>query len=96
MIGKTNALITSGGGSSENTLKNLLDATKSTSNLFNSYKGTSVDGLIQTNDTENVNSMNYMFRNCSNLTTVPALNTSNATTMIGTIYYCTNLTSVPL
>ena len=37
-----------------NTLKKLLDATKSAYNLFYSYKGTSVDDLIQPNDTENV------------------------------------------
>ena len=79
-----------------NSLKNLLDATKSTSNLFYNYKGTSVDGLIQPNDTENVNSMNYMFRACINLTSAPQLNTSNATSMLGTVYQCTNLTSIPL
>lgn len=36
MIGKTNSVVISGG---ENTLKKLLDATKSAKYLFNSYQG---------------------------------------------------------
>ena len=49
---------TGGGGT---TVKNLLDATKSCYYLFRSYKGTSVDDLIQYSDTENVTTMDYMF-----------------------------------
>ena len=86
--------IQTGGG--ENTLKNLLDATKSCYYLFYNYKGTSVDGLIQPDDTANVTNMQYMFRNCPNLTTIPALNTSNATMMLGLLYQCPNITSIPL
>ena len=52
----------------DNTLKNLLDATKSAEVLFKNYKGTTVDGLIQPNDTENVTNMLKMFQNCNKLT----------------------------
>ena len=79
----------------ENTLKNLLDATKSCYRLFFKYKGASVDGLIQPNDTENVTDMNGMFEGCTNLTTVPLLNTSNATEMMYMFQSCSSLTTVP-
>ena len=85
---------TGGGGGS--TLKNLLDATKSTYYLFYIYKGTSVDGLIQYSDTENVTSISNMFVGCSKLTTVPLLNTSNVTNMTYTFENCKALTTIPL
>ena len=85
--------IPSGGG---NTLKNLLDATHNAQYLFKSYTGTSVDNLIQPNDTENVTNMKYMFSNCTNLTTIPQLNTSNVTNMYGMFNSCSNLTTIPL
>ena len=94
MIGKTNSVIVSGGG--ENTLKNLLDATKSAQYLFSGYKGTTVDDLIQPNDTENVTNMYYMFYECSKLTTIPQLNTSNVTNMASMFRDCTKLTTIPL
>ena len=78
-----------------NTLKNLLDATKSGYYLFYEYKGTSVDDLIQPSDTENVTAMNAMFSNCRNLTTIPLLNTSNVTTMHNMFFNCGKLTTVP-
>ena len=81
---------------SESTLKNLLDATKSTYYLFYIYRGTSVDGLIQYSDTENVTSISNMFVGCSNLTTVPLLNTSNVTNMTYTFENCKALTTIPL
>ena len=84
--------IPSGG---ENTLKNLLDATKSCYRLFFKYKGASVDGLIQPNDTENVTDMTSMFEGCTNLITVPLLNTSNVTDMSYTFQSCSSLTTVP-
>lgn len=59
----------------DNTLKKLLDATKSTEHLFYEYQGTSVDDLIQYNDTENVESMSRTFYN-SKVVRVPELNTS--------------------
>ena len=89
---KANVNVPSGG----NTLKNLLDATQSTNYMFSEYKGTSVDNLIQPNDTENVINMQFMFNSCSNLTTIPQLNTSNATHMNGMFYNCQNLRTIPL
>ena len=84
---------TSGGG---NTLKNLLDATQSAQYLFSEYNGTSVDNLIQPNDTEIVANMNEMFYKCQNLTTIPLLNTSNVTTMRNMFEGCSKLTTIPL
>ena len=54
----------SGGG---NTLKTLLDATKSTYSLFYDYKGYGVSDLISYNDTSSVTNMKNMFSSCSNL-----------------------------
>lgn len=82
----------SGGG---NTLKTLLDATKSTYNLFYYYSGTSIDGLISYNDTSNVTKMNSMFFECTNLTTIPQLNTSKVTNMSSMFNECRNLTTIP-
>lgn len=59
----------------DNTLKNLLDATKSADYLFYEYQGTSVDGLIQYSDTENVESIARTFYS-SKVVKVPELNTS--------------------
>lgn len=84
---------TGGGG---NTLKNVLDATQSCYYLFNSYKGTSIDDLITYNDTSNVIDMRYMFKHCSNLTTIHQLNTSNVNDMSSMFYNCYSLTSIPL
>ena len=63
---------TGGGG---NTLKNLLDATKNADYLFYEYQGTSIDGLIQYNDTENVESISRTFYR-SKVAKVPDLNTN--------------------
>ena len=82
----------SGGG---NTLKTLLDATKSTHYLFYQYKGTSVNDLISYSDTENVTNMSYMYSNCSNLTTIPQFNTSNVTSMSYMYSNCYKLTTIP-
>lgn len=79
----------------DNTLKTLLDATKSTYHLFFSYSGVSIDGLISYDDTENVMNMREMFYRCSNLTTIPLLNTTNVTTMDSMFYQCSNLTTIP-
>ena len=77
------------------TLKGVLDATKDATFLFDNYKGTSVDGLIQYNDTENVTEMRNMFQYCTNLTTVPLFNTGNVTTMNQMFDRCTALTTIP-
>ena len=50
--------ISSGG----NTLKNLLDATKTTKYLFSSYEGNDIPNLIQYNDTSEVTNMSYMYQ----------------------------------
>lgn len=80
---------------SENTLKKLLDATKSADHLFYNYKGTSVNDLIQPSDTENVTNMSRVFGGCSNLTEIPSLNTSKAENMPGMFYDCSALTTIP-
>ena len=66
--------IPSGG---ENTLKKLLDATKTAKYLFEDYGGTSVDDLIQYSDTENVESISRTFYR-SKVVKVPELNTSKS------------------
>lgn len=79
----------------DNTLKNLLDATKSCYYLFNDYNGTSVDDLIQPNDTENVTNMISMFRECNKLTSIPQLSTGNVTNMYGMFNNCGKLITIP-
>ena len=85
-----------GGGGGTDTLKALLDATKSTYYLFYFYYGESIDGLISYNATSEVTKMDNMFYGCSFLTTVPLFNTSNVATMSRMFYNCSNLTTVPL
>ena len=85
-----------GSGESTDTLKALLDKTKSAYYLFNNYNGTNIDGLISYNTTSNVTNMSNMFYICNNLTSVPLLDTSNVTNMSNMFGGCTNLTSVPL
>ena len=78
------------------TLKNLLDATKSTRYLFYNYSSTSTDDLISYNDTSNVTSMNAMFYICYKLTTIPLLDTSNVTDMSYMFGHCESLITIPL
>lgn len=80
----------------ENTLKKLLDATKSAYSLFKDYSGTSVNDLISYSDTENVTDMGYMFGFCSNLTTIPQLDTRSATNMNSMFYNCKLLTTIDI
>lgn len=77
------------------TVKNLLDATKSTAHLFDYYNGESIDALIAYNDTENVENMAYMFYQCSTLTTIPLFDTSKVTSMSSMFYNCKNVTTIP-
>ena len=83
----------SGGG---NTLKTLLDATKSCYYLFSSYSGESVNDLISYNDTENVTNMQNMFTSCKNLTTIPQLDTRNVTSMTAMFSLCYKLTTIDI
>lgn len=84
--------ISTGGG---NTLKNLLDATKKTYYLFYYYANTSVDNLIQPNDTENVTNMSHMFYSCTSLVSIPQLNTSKVRDIDSMFYNCSKLTTIP-
>ena len=95
MRGKTNSVTTSG-GSTESSLKKLLDATKSACYLFYLYNGSSIEGLISYDDTENVVNFNQMFSECINITSIPLFNTSNGTDISYIFNACSNLTSVPL
>ena len=77
-----------------NTLKTLLDATKSTYYLFNEYKGTSVNELISFSDTSEVTNMSYMFKSCSNLATIPQLDMSKVNNANSMFRECHNLTTI--
>ena len=89
------AIAGGGGGGDTTTLKGYLDSGKTAKDLFRKYTGTSVDGLIVYDDTENVTNMNGMFAYCRNITTIPLLNTSKVTNMNGMFDTCEHLTTVP-
>ena len=57
---------------------------------------TSFDGVIPFTATSDVTNMFSMFRDCSNLTSIPLFDTSKVTNMGSMFYYCSSLTSVPL
>ena len=84
------------GGSSEDRLKKLLDATKSCYHLFYNYKGESVNDLISYSDTSSVTTISNMFEDCTNLFTIPQLNTSNVTNMSNMFYSCSNLKTIDI
>ena len=78
----------------DNTLKKLLDNTKTTSYLFYKYTGDDINTLIQYNDTSEVTNMTRMYQQCG-ATTVPVLNTSKVTNMQEMFWLSSNLTTVP-
>lgn len=84
--------IPSGG---ENTLKNLLDATKTTKYLFISYEGNDIPNLIQYNDTSEVTDMSYMYQWCKS-TNFPQLNMSKVTNVSYMFYNCKNIVTAPI
>ena len=84
--------IPSGG---ENTLKKLLDATKSTKYLFSSYEGNDIPNLIQYNDTSEVTNMSYMYQWCKS-TNFPQLNMSKVTNASYMFYNCKNIVTAPI
>ena len=84
--------IPSGG---ENTLKKLLDATKSTKYLFSSYEGNDISNLIQYNDTSEVTNMSYMYQWCKS-TNFPQLNMSKVTNVSFMFYNCKNIVTAPI
>lgn len=78
-----------------NTLKNILDATKSARYLFYGYEGESVDHLIGYNDTENVENMSYIFGEADNITKLPEIITSKAKIMSFFANNCSKLECIP-
>jgi hypothetical protein len=83
------------GGSGGNTLKNLLDATKSASYLFFGYAGESVENLIQYNDTENVTDARNIFNAAKNIKRIK-LNTNKVTNIQYAFTNATNLVVVDI
>ena len=80
-----------GESGSTNTLKKLLDTTKSAYHLFYGYQGTSLDELISYNDTENVENLQFTFYGCSNLLKLPPINSKNATSTYTMARDCKNI-----
>lgn len=79
----------------ENTLKNLLDATKTTKYLFSSYEGDDISNLIQYNDTSEVTNMSNMYQWCK-ATNFPQLNMSKVTNASYMFYNCKNIVTAPI
>ena len=67
----------------ENLTKNMV---KHRVNIWSNYNS----GIICPSDAS------YMFDGCTNLATIPLLNTSNVTDMVGMFSRCTNLATIPL
>ena len=84
--------ISSGG---DNTLKNLLDATKTTKYLFSSYEGDDIPNLIKYNDTSEVTNMSYMYQWCK-ATNFPQLNMSKVTNVSYMFYNCKSIVTGPI
>ena len=85
-------------GNDENgdTLKNLLDYTKSCFHMFYENKTiTDLTGMLPYDSTSNVTTMSNMFFGCNKLTTIPLLNTSNVTNMTSMFSNCSALTTIP-
>ena len=79
-----------------NTLKRLLDYSKSCSRMFYENKNIiDLNGYFEYSDTENVIDMSSMFSGCRNLISIPQLNTSKVTTMRYMFNLCTGLKSIP-
>lgn len=78
------------------TLKGYLDIMHSMISMFLNYRGTTLEGIIAYDDTENVTSMSQTFKNCEQMVTIPTLNTSNVTYMQDCFSDCYKLTNVPL
>jgi len=78
------------------TLKGYLDIMHEMSNMFLNYRGTTLEGIIAYDDTENVTAMYQTFKNCEQMVTIPTLNTSNVTNLNAAFSDCYKLTNVPL
>ena len=79
----------------DNTLKNLLDATKTTKYLFSYYEGNNIPNLIQYNDTSEVTNMNSMYQWCK-ATNFPQLNMYKVTNASYMFYNCKNIVTAPI
>lgn len=64
-------------------------------NLFDNYNGDNVDFISDIDFSANT-SCYYMFNRCSNLKTIPQINTDLVTNMSYMFYICKNLESIPL
>ena len=79
----------------ENSLKRLLDYTKSTTNLCANSDITEFTYTFNNNELENVTDMYAMFNNCKSLTTIKLFDTSKVTKMNHMFGGCSSLTTVP-
>ena len=79
-----------------NPLLQLINNTKSCSYLYAHYPYDILSPLISNNDTKDVKYFNYMFYDCSDVTTFPKLNTSNGTNFEGMYKDCRSATEFPL
>lgn len=85
----------SGSGGGENTLKRLLNYTRSTTYMFQFQAIEDLTGFLDYNDTENVIYMDYMFFGCDQLTTIK-LNTNNAKYVNSMFYACISLEKIDI
>ena len=90
--------IQSGGG--DNLLQYIIDnqegdGVPSCNYLFYQYKGTSLDDILNNIDISKSKKMISMFYGCSNLISIPQINTSNVTNMVNMFYNCSSLTTIP-
>ena len=79
-----------------NTLKKFLEF-RGVQNLFTDAKSLTKipEDVIRSYDLRDITNASYMFQYCSNLTTIPQLDTSNVTDMSDMFSGCSNLTTVP-
>lgn len=87
--------VSAGGSGGENTLKKLLDSTKSTFYFFSEYTDDNLCDIIQYADTENVIDFYGMYNNCNKITSFPALDTSNGICFDFMYAGCSSATSFP-
>lgn len=84
-------------GSSQDSLKLLMDASPNISKWFYDHGGLTsdlLDKVLSFNTTSNLIKMNSMFYNCTKLTSVPLFDTSKVTDMTNMFYNCTKLKEI--
>lgn len=82
-------------GSGTDRLQWKCDNVRSMQYEFATYTGESVDEALVGLDTSKVTNMSYMFKECSNLVSVPWFDTSNVTNMNSMFYVCKKLVNIP-